>query len=128
MRAGWATGAAVLLAAAAAPSPVPIERGTLRLLANPVPDCAHAGPDTILVCGRDRERERQTLPFPDQPVAGDPHDDDSRRERHDLVERKSGDGMMSCASAVGPSGEWGCWARATTRRLYDTSVGAMSPE
>lgn len=120
----WAS-AVVLLAAAAPP---PADRSARALLLKPVPDCARPTPDTILVCGRDRERERQVLPFPNEPVGGDPHDDNSRRERHNLVERKSGDGMMSCASAVGPSGEWGCWARATTRQLYDTSVGAMPPE
>lgn len=90
----------------------------LHLLLKPLGDCTRPDPDTILVCGRDRKRERQSLPFGRDPDDGDPAQFTVARERGALIERTSGDGPASCASAVGPFGEFGCLAR-DTRRYFN---------
>lgn len=122
----------VMLPIAAAPVPDPATDPFARgLLLHPVARCPRSvGQDDILVCGSraDRETARQTLPLALELIIGDRRDDNVRRERHHLTERQSGDGMMSCMSAVGPSGEWGCWARDATRRLYDKGTGRAPPE
>ena len=110
--------------AAVAPAPPPPE--VQALLLHPVPNCARGGPDTIVVCGRNREAERQTLPFPPAPDPGDPKQFSVSRERNALSERQSGDGMLSCASAVGPSGEYGCLAR-SMRRAHEQNPGNFAP-
>jgi len=84
----------------------------LALLAPPVPRCERATkPDEIVVCARDREAERQKLPLAIPPDPGDPRKFSVSRERNALIERGPGNGMMSCESTVGPSGEFGCLAR-----------------
>ncbi len=130
MRRGWPLGlAALLLLGAQAPAPPPPDPALASLLRSPT-RCAKPGhPDEIVVCGhtRDRERERQRLPFPPAPDDGDPRQFSVSRERNALVERVSGDGMLSCASAVGPSGEYGCFAR-DEKRYREQHPGGFIPK
>ena len=120
---------AVVLIAAAPPPAVPEAPAAapLGLLLHPVPRCTRAADrETIIVCGRNREAERQTLPFPPPPDPGDPKQFSVSRERNALAERQSGDGMLSCASAVGPSGEFGCLAR-SMNRAHEQNPGNFVP-
>lgn len=107
-------GAAVALAviAAAPPPSTMVDPAALTRLAHPVKRCDRTNkPDEIIVCARDREAERQKLPLALPPEPGDPRAFSVSRERNALIERGSGNGMMSCESAVGPTGEFGCLAR-----------------
>jgi len=111
-----AIGAALIAAAPpldlASPHSASPDPAVLALLAHSVSRCERAAkPDEIVVCARDREAERQKLPLAIPPNPGDPRNFSVSRERNALIERGPVNGMMSCESAVGPSGEFGCLAR-----------------
>ncbi len=111
---GWPLGlAALLFSGAQAPAPVPVDPALAALLKSPTA-CPRAGhPGEIVVCGRgaNREAARQRLPLPAERDDGDPRQFSVSRERNALVEDRSGQGPITCESAVGPGGGSGCLAR-----------------
>lgn len=108
--------AALLLLAAAPPTaPLPVDPTLGRLLKTPTGCARRDHPGEIVVCGRDRDTERQTLPFEAEHDDGDPRFFTVSRERNGLIEDRSGKGPLSCESAVGPNAGAGCLARDVER-------------
>lgn len=121
--------AAAALLIAAAPPPVSPSAEALRLLLKPVPDCARSTGSDIVVCGRDRERERQTLPLAADPKPGDPRYTSVSRERNGLVEDQSAGGSLHCDSSVGAAAGSGCLARDHRRaKELEALGGANAPK